>query len=590
MKLSKTTWVIAATWAFLVGGGAIVAFLLPRGPARTSIGDFLLCLAPLFANAGLLWNAASEHRRTNYFWMLLGLGCTVWLISQLTRMYFQLVLHFSPGPSAPDLIFFLHTVPMIAALALQPHARKIRDAARYDVVDFALLGWLWLYIYAFVALPWNTVFLDRVLYARRDFQAYFLENLIFMAGLVILCFRAQGKWRRIYAHLIGAALVYDAAFFFSNGGFERFSFVGRGRVELLTIASFAWFGTAGILAHQGPQGSDVPDEDWKPDVHWPAKLGMSGVLLLPLAAAWSVFISDAPPAVQRFRLLTTLTALIGGTALVFLRQHFVDIERAGLVAELQSSLDNMKRLQTQLVHSEKLVSLGRLAAGAAHEINNPLTAILGYAEMLIEDESSGTRTRGYLEKIRDQARRTRDIVSNLLNFARPVVAGKQLLDLNTVLGGAVQLRTLDIRGKNIRIDLRNPTVLPAVRGDPNQLLQVISHVINNAVDSMETVGGGVLTIRASRDRSNVVLEFTDNGPGIREPEKVFDPFYTTKPVGKGTGLGLSICYSIIQEHGGQISCFNRTEGGCTFRVELPAVIALFPQTQKVTPAVTVNSN
>jgi two-component system, NtrC family, sensor kinase len=136
----------------------------------------------------------------------------------------------------------------------------------------------------------------------------------------------------------------------------------------------------------------------------------------------------------------------------------------------------------------------------------------------------------------------------------------------------------------------HPTVLPAVRGDPNQLLQVIYHIINNAVDAMETTGGGVLTIHSSRDRSNVVLDFTDTGPGIREPEKVFDPFYTTKPLGKGTGLGLSICYSIIKDHGGQISCYNRPDGGCTFHVELPAVAALFPHAQNLAPAVTVNSN
>ncbi|MFY9529331.1 MAG: ATP-binding protein, partial [Candidatus Acidiferrales bacterium] len=244
---------------------------------------------------------------------------------------------------------------------------------------------------------------------------------------------------------------------------------------------------------------------------------------------------------------------------------------------------NMKRLQTQLVHSEKLASLGQLAAGAAHEINNPLTAILGYSDMLIEEGTASERSRSLGEKIREQARRTKDLVTNLLSFARQVPAEKQLLDLNTVLTGAVQLRTLDLRDKNIRIEMKNPTVLPAVRGDPNQLLQVIYHIISNAVDAMEAVGGGVLAIRAMRERSNVVVEFSDSGPGIREPEKVFDPFYTTKPVGKGTGLGLSICYGILQEHGGQISCSNRPEGGCTFRIELPAVLALFPQSQPLPP-------
>ena len=201
--------------------------------------------------------------------------------------------------------------------------------------------------------------------------------------------------------------------------------------------------------------------------------------------------------------------------------------------------------------------------------------------MLMTDHEPNGRAYTLAEKIRDQARRTKDLVTNLLSFARQVPAEKQLLDLNTVLAGAVQLRNLDLRQKNIRIEMESHSLLPAVRGDPNQLLQVFYHLISNAVDAMETVGGGVLLIRALREKALVVIEFSDTGPGMQEPDKVFDPFYTTKPVGKGTGLGLSICYGIMQEHGGRILGFNRPEGGCTFRLELPAVLAAFPHTLPV---------
>jgi two-component system NtrC family sensor kinase len=115
-----------------------------------------------------------------------------------------------------------------------------------------------------------------------------------------------------------------------------------------------------------------------------------------------------------------------------------------------------------------------------------------------------------------------------------------------------------------------------VRGDSNQLMQVFFNIINNALDAMAEQGGGVLTIKTQRDRANVVVLFSDSGPGIREPHRVFDPFYTTKPVGKGTGLGLSICYGIVQEHGGNIRCYNGQIGGAVFRVELPAVLAALP--------------
>jgi two-component system NtrC family sensor kinase len=307
------------------------------------------------------------------------------------------------------------------------------------------------------------------------------------------------------------------------------------------------------------------------DTQWPARFAMAAVLSTIPLAAWSTFLSTAPDSVKNFRLLVTLVTLFIGSSLIFLRQHLVYQERTGLVHELWDSLENVKRLQTHFVQSEKLASLGQLAAGAAHEINNPLTAILGYADLLTEENPANTRPHTLGEKIREQARRTKDLVTNLLSFARQVPAEKQLLDLNTVLTGAVQLRNLDLRQKNIRIELESRSVLPAVRGDPNQLLQVFYHLISNAVDAMETSGGGVLLIRTLREKGNVVIEFSDTGPGMNEPDKVFDPFYTTKPVGKGTGLGLSATYGVIQDHKGQITCYNRPEGGAAFEIRLPAL-------------------
>jgi two-component system NtrC family sensor kinase len=236
----------------------------------------------------------------------------------------------------------------------------------------------------------------------------------------------------------------------------------------------------------------------------------------------------------------------------------------------------LRRLQTQYVQAEKLASLGQLAAGAAHEINNPLTAILGYSDVLAGDPATSERTREIAEKIREQARRTKGVVGKLLSFAQPQPAEVTLLDINAIVGNVVELCRADLRKKSIRIELDAETHLPGVRGDANQILQVFFNVINNAVDAMEEVGGGVLTLRTFRHQSNVVIQFSDTGPGIREPQMAFDPFYTTKAVGKGTGLGLSICYGLVKEHKGQITCVNRPEGGATFRVELPAVMALFP--------------
>ena len=141
-----------------------------------------------------------------------------------------------------------------------------------------------------------------------------------------------------------------------------------------------------------------------------------------------------------------------------------------------------------------------------------------------------------------------------------------------VVNSALNLSSLDMRGKGIRTEFVASEALPPVRGDANQLMQVFFNLVDNAIDALEEVGGGVLTIRATQKDASVILEFSDTGPGIKSPNHVFDPFFTTKPVGKGTGLGLSISYGIVQEHGGKIECFNRRGGGATFRITLPAAI------------------
>jgi signal transduction histidine kinase len=589
MKVSRSTLLISCAWVFFVGGYAAVTLLASRDSTLAGFGYFFACIVPLFANTSLLWNAASPYRRQNGFWMLLALGCTFWLAGILVLVYTEFSLHQEAQvPFIADLLFFLHTVPFMASLALMPHARKMRETLRYGLIDFLLLAFLWLYIYIFAAMPWKLISPDPALFHSRDFVGYLIENLVVAIGFGFFFLRTRGSWRRIYGHLFGATSLYVTGMTLSVMAMHNILPDLGGLFRLPMLASFVWLGTAGILARDLTFEPEPQQPSVNRDTQWPARLAMWGVLAAPVLAAWDVLASTAPDSVKSFRLIVTLVAIFAGAALVFFRQYLVYQERTSLVHELWESLENVKRLQTHFVQSEKLASLGQLAAGAAHEINNPLTAILGYADVLTIENATNTRAHSLGDKIREQARRTKDLVNNLLSFARQVPAEKQLLDLNSVLTGAVQLRNLDLRGKNIRIELENRSILPAVRGDPNQLLQVFYHLISNAVDAMESAGGGVLLIRTLRERGNVVIEFSDTGPGMKEPEKVFDPFYTTKEVGKGTGLGLSICYGVMEEHGGRISGFNRPEGGCTFRLELPAILAVFPQTSTL-PAAPVNT-
>lgn len=559
---------------------AAVVVIFHNNPGfRLTFGNLMQCLLPLFANAGLLANAGTSNWRRNTFWMLLALGCTMWLSGQLLWTYYEIGLKQQvPNPFIGDVVFFLHTVPLIGALGMHPHSRRADTNLKYGYLDFALLLLWWVYLYTFAVIPWQYVQFDVVLYGARFNSLHTIENAVFVLGLAYLWWSTRGKWQVIYGNLFGAALAYMLGSLTINEAIDKNRYSTGSLYDLGLVLSFLWRGAAGFVAYRlspGPEASPV-EETEKTETTWPTRVAMAATVSLPLMALWTLFHPKMPEPVRNFRLAITLLAVVVFTTLLFLRQQLVDRERTRLLRSAQDALGNLRRLQTQFVHSEKMASLGQLAAGAAHEINNPLTAILGYTDLLAEDNTLPERPRGMVEKIREQARRTKSLLSNLLSFARQTPAEKSLLDINPLVNNAIQLRQLDLRAKNIRIHTQTEAVLPGVRCDGNQLLQVFFNIISNAVDAMEGTGG-VLTVRTLREKNNVVVEFSDTGPGIKDPDHVFDPFYTTKPVGKGTGLGLSICYGIIQEHGGTISCYNRHQGGATFRIELPAVTAVLPK-------------
>jgi len=246
------------------------------------------------------------------------------------------------------------------------------------------------------------------------------------------------------------------------------------------------------------------------------------------------------------------------------------VERSLLYEETRRAYENLRRTQEQLVHSEKLAAVGQLISGVAHELNNPLTAILGYSQLLKSSGQVGSQGLGYTEKIYKQAQRTHRIVQNLLSFARQHKPERVRVRLNAILEDTLALRDYDLRLSQIRVHLGLAPDLPEVPADPHQLQQVFLNLINNALDAiLEKSPEGDLWVRTGVHEKHAFVEFTDSGPGVKDASRVFDPFYTTKPVGKGTGLGLSICYGIVTEHGGMIHVRNEADRGATFRIELP---------------------
>jgi two-component system NtrC family sensor kinase len=254
-------------------------------------------------------------------------------------------------------------------------------------------------------------------------------------------------------------------------------------------------------------------------------------------------------------------------------QIAITIDKSLLLEETREAYESLRQTQEQLLQSEKMAAVGQLVAGVAHELNNPLTAILGYSQLLESQEFTSPRGADYVEKLYKQAQRTHHIVQSLLSFARQHRPERVPVDLNQIIEDTLILREYDMKSANIKVRREFDPLLPATGGDFHQLQQVFLNILNNAVDAVsETAGRGEVWIHTARMDDRLCVEFTNNGPPIKSPHRVFDPFYTTKPVGKGTGLGLSICYGIIKEHGGEIQARNSPRG-VTFTIFLPLVAA-----------------
>ena len=242
------------------------------------------------------------------------------------------------------------------------------------------------------------------------------------------------------------------------------------------------------------------------------------------------------------------------------------------IVVVMTDITDSAELRGKLVHAEKMAAVGQLVSGVAHEVNNPLTAILGFADLLLENPDLPETARKDLRVILQEAQRTKQIVQNLLSFARQMPPQRNAVQLNLILRRTIQLRSYDFNSHGVDIVEHLDEGLPDVIGDAHQLQQVFLNIINNAYDAVHEVGRPArIEIMSTKAGNAVEVSFRDNGYGISHPDRIFDPFFTTKEVGKGTGLGLSICYGIVKEHGGEILCHNNTDGqGATFIVRFPA--------------------
>lgn len=565
--VSRRQWRIA----FVVGITlvyACVALSSPAGFGLLAFGDIVQFLLLFLAFVVMVSNAVSNRGQIRLFWSLMATGCLLWSANIALWALYEVVLRRTiPDPFIGDVILFIHVVPFMAAVALRPHQSEEKKLY-FSTLNFLMLLVWWVFLYAFIVFPDEYVVLNVALYSPHYDVLYLVENLAFLAVLGMLAWNARGAWREIYWNLFIASGLYAVSSLALNAAIARGQYHTGSIYDIPFIASVCWMIWAGLLARdlKPPCEPALSRSRWQ---MLTPRLAMLAMLSLPLMGYWAWFRDTAPPHLRQFRLVVTLAAMLVLGLFAFLRQFLMDRELVRLLEESRSSLENLKRLQTELVQREKLASLAQLVSGAAHEINNPLASILGYSELLAAQEGLQSDHANMARKIGQQARRTRELVSSLLSFAQQSPGEKTLLDMGPLLQRALQMKMLRMENKNIHVESQFAPGLPPIWGNINQLFQCCVEIIGNATDALEEVGGGTLSVKAHQEGNELVLMFSDSGPGIRDPQRIFDPFYTTKPVGQGMGLGLSVTYGVVQDHLGQITCQNLSEGGAVFELRFP---------------------
>ena len=581
----RQRWFVAAAGVTLLF--AVVCLAGHKSPSLTAFADVAGLILMLGAAAITFGNALRRPTQERSFWAAMTFGFALWASNQAAWTWWENILHRPvPDPFFFDIVLFFHAVPMIAAVAWRPDILKKQWSGRLSSLSFlTLFGW-WTFLYAFIVFPYQYILRRATIYNAYYDRLYGLENILLLAVLALAAWTSSAGWRRLYLHLLAAAALYTINSQLLDRAAAKNTYYSGSLYDIPLIATVAWMGAAALSSRQW----ELSAVDFHLDPRWKKiipQLAMLAILSLPLLGLWTMMADSSDSSARVFRIFAVLAAMVFLGAFVFLRQYLQDQALMVLLRESRQGYDSQKRLQNQLVQKEKLASLGTLVAGAAHEINLPLDAIVSHSEQLWARQRLSDEQNTLVRKIVHQTQRTRDLVVDLLSFAQQTPGEKALVDLNMLLHRTNQMIEPRYSGGKVRIDLVVQPGLPRIRGNVNQLFQVFVEITENAMDALlesqgveanttaQKIAGpkspGVLAIIASQQGDEAVIQFSDSGPGIRDPQRVFDPFYTTKPVGKGAGLGLSVVYGIVQDHGGHITCQNKPEGGALFVVRIPIV-------------------
>ena len=550
----------------LVLAQTAASLLMSRGRALTVASDLIGGSLLLVATAAFLPNTLRRRCPTLHmrlFWILMSVGMLFWLTYQGMWNYFEVFKHQDvPDPFLGDVVLFLHLVPMIAALAVLPHLRDDERDERVRMLDFALLLTWWVFIYVYAVIPWQTVQVDEAIYSANFNFAYLTEKLVLLILLAILAYTAHGGWRKLYGQLLGASALYASSSYVATWAIGHKLYYSGSIYDIPLSVSMAWMAVVPLLALRLDLSDSKPS---RPVLGvWITRLSMLALFSLLWAAMQAELDPGIPPSVKDFRVTVSLLTMVVMGIVVFWRQRLLRAELSQFLERSRRSFDDLKDLQNKLIQSEKLASLGQLVGGAAHEINNPLTAMLGYSDLL---SASNLPSPEQLQAVQigEQVRRTTTLVASLLTFARQAPARMAAVDINSVLQTAVRLLAPlpEAEASSIRLELASS--LPFVLADSNQILHVCMHLAGQIIAHLNRDEQSTLFVRTHSQGSFVLVDFSSCDPSSHPLSHLSS--LNSEGGNKPSTLSLSACCRIVEEHGGRL-LQPSTPDNPAFRMEL----------------------
>ena len=384
----KQRWTIALS--AIVCAQVLLSLVAPRGFTLTAFGDILQNAVLLCATISVFANLRTAAPKARLFWALMGLGMGMWLTSQVMWTYAEVYLrHEAPNPFVGDVILFLHIVPMMAAVAVQPHLQHDNRTLHVGTLDFALLFTWWLFLYLFVVIPWQYVHPVESVYGRSFDLLYVSEELVLATGLLLVWRRSRGMWRSIYLHLFGATLLYCVASLVASEAIDLHLYHTGSLFDVPLVGSMAWFVRIGFLAREAAAQNPGAAASVRGYGIWKARLAMVAFFITPLMVAWAQY-GNVPERVRTYRTLLTVAAMIVMGALVFLRQHLLDQELLSLLRLSRNNLEEMSRLKDELESKEHSLRWHGLELQRKN---------LELQEISFTDVLTGVWNRRYLEEI-----------------------------------------------------------------------------------------------------------------------------------------------------------------------------------------------